>query len=234
MQPPGRPSPGGPARARRALAATAAHIRAPTALRTIGADRSEAHIADALAAQNDPARSSGGQAAGAPAPPPPLPAYALPPTALVRARDLPSATRPELTPEEVERFKRDGFVLKRGLIPRAELEPWVDRLWATAEGDPKFAGSLSRADPASWQDPGERWRCHTDHGHGRDEVHLTPNSQWRWHGLGHDPAFVAASSAHPNVLRLVESLLGGPIKRPTRNRAIYSIFPRTVRARRGG
>ena len=101
----------------------------------------------------------------------------------------------------------------------------------------------------------------SDSGHGRDLIHLTPNSQWRWHGLGHDPDFVADSSAHPSVLKLVEvrfqeknldfllknlnfrfknldfiiknlhfiikqALLGGPVKRPRRNRGIYSIFPR--------
>jgi len=36
------------------------------------------------------------------------------------------------------------------------------------------------------------------------------------------------SSAHPNVLKIVETLLGGPIKKPKRNRGIYSIFPRTM------
>lgn len=49
---------------------------------------------------------------------------------------------------------------------------------------------------------------------------------WRWHGIGHDPAFVNATSAHPNVLHMIEALLGGPVKRPYRNRGIYSVFPR--------
>ena len=33
-------------------------------------------------------------------------------------------------------------------------------------------------------------------------------------------------AAHPNVLHMVEALLGGPVKRPTANRGVYSIFPR--------
>ena len=38
--------------------------------------------------------------------------------------------------------------------------------------------------------------------------------------------FVSATSAHPNVLHVVESLLGGPVRTPNRNRGIYFIFPR--------
>ncbi|MDE0193886.1 MAG: phytanoyl-CoA dioxygenase family protein, partial [Gammaproteobacteria bacterium] len=56
------------------------------------------------------------------------------------------------------------------------------------------------------------------------------NDVWRWHGIGHDPAFVAATSAHPRMLYMLEALLGGPIKRPRRNRGIYAVFPRAPEA----
>ena len=80
-----------------------------------------------------------------------------------------------------EQFKRLGFVVKRGLIPRETLLPWVDKLWETVEHEThKFNGTLSRNDPSSWHDVGERWTNFTDQGHGRDLIHLTPNSQWRW------------------------------------------------------
>ena len=52
------------------------------------------------------------------------------------------------------------------------------------------------------------------------------NDVWRWHGIGHDPGFVDVTSAHPRVLHMVELLMGGPVKRPWRNRGIYAIFPR--------
>ena len=45
------------------------------------------------------------------------------------------------------------------------------------------------------------------------------------HGIGHDPDFVNATSAHPRMLYMIEALLGGPVKRPYRNRGIYSVFP---------
>ena len=48
----------------------------------------------------------------------------------------------------------------------------------------------------------------------------TSSHVWRWHGIGHDEAFVRATSAHPNVLHMAEALLGGPVKRPRRNRGI--------------
>lgn len=54
------------------------------------------------------------------------------------------------------------------------------------------------------------------------------NDVWRWHGIGHDPAFVAATSAHPRMLYMIEALVGGPVKRPRRNRGIYAVFPRSA------
>jgi hypothetical protein len=45
--------------------------------------------------------------------------------------------------------------------------------------------------------------------------------------LGGDPAFVDATAAHPRVLQMVEALVGGPVKRPHRNRGLYVNFPST-------
>jgi len=35
----------------------------------------------------------------------------------------------------------------------------------------------------------------------------------RWAKIGGDPGYVRATSGHPNVLGMVQTLLGGPIKR---------------------
>ena len=121
-------------------------------------------------------------------------ALALPPRPLDRSTDLPGATQPGLTPAEVARFKEWGFVVKRGLVDPAGLLPYVDALWATTE-TPRFNWALNREDAQTWVDPGERWENWQPRGHGRDLVHLTPNSQWRWHGLGHDPEFVRDTTA---------------------------------------
>ena len=145
------------------------------------------------------------------------------------ANGMPDTGNPLLTAGDASHFKQHGFIVKRGLIPAEVLRPWLDRIWQTPPP------GVSREDPSTWADPGERWPNSTDD-HGpftadgrstsRDPHHLTPNSQWRAHVLGHDPGFVYATSAYPPLLRLVEELLGGTLRRPTRNRGIYSIFPR--------
>ena len=151
------------------------------------------------------------------------------PVMLSPSTDLASSTLPYLTAEELARFRQWGFVVKRGLIPKALLKPWIEEFWRTVSSRPDhFRDALRREEPLSWLDVGQRWQPWSDGGHGRDEIHLSGNT-WRWHGLGHDPAFVADTSAQPAVLSLVGGLLGTsdvmPLKRPTRNRGCYSIFP---------
>ena len=51
------------------------------------------------------------------------------------------------------------------------------------------------------------------------------NGSIKWTELGGQPAFNDATSAHPNILRMVQTLIGGPIKRPHRNRGLYLNFP---------
>jgi hypothetical protein len=161
----------------------------------------------------------------------PPPAGVLPPRTQWPADDPPCAAEAGLTPADVAFFVEHGYLIKRGLIPAEVLAPWLERLWEAAPE----AMMVRRHDPASWVDPAERWLSSTAGGGpftadgrstSRAPHHLTPNSQWRAHALGHDPGFVAATSARPEVLSLVEGLLGGPLRRPTRNRGIYSIFPR--------
>ena len=45
------------------------------------------------------------------------------------ADSLPGAFGIELTPEEIVQFKEQGWIVKRGLIPKEELTPWVNRSW---------------------------------------------------------------------------------------------------------
>ena len=166
--------------------------------------------------------------------------------------DPPGSDKLGLTAEEVEQFRQTGFVVKRGLIPKEDFSAFVDLWW---QQPPVLAAKMSRNDPASWEAPGKRWPKDNRWGLasnwmgggawpspegerpgasvgervGRLPHKLTQdisNDVWRWHGIGHDQAFVAATSAHPRVLYMAEALLGGPVKRPRRNRGIYAIFPR--------
>ena len=156
----------------------------------------------------------------------------------------------DLTAEEAEHFRQFGYIIKRGLIPREELEPFVDLWW---EQPPVTTAQLSRTDKHTWVQPGDRWpnaqRWGTSDNWLRDRPWPMPEDRrpagtvgagvgrlphgtgyggagWKWHGLGHDPAFVQATSAHPHMLHVVESLLGGPVRRPRRNRGCYNVFPR--------
>ena len=174
------------------------------------------------------------------------------PRLTTRDLDPPGADKLGLTVEEADQFRESGFVIKRGLIPEGEFSPFIDLWW---QQPPVLAARMSRRVPASWQAPGERWPVDNRWGLAEDwmgggvwpamtadrpgatvgeRVGRLPykltrdisNDVWRWHGIGHDEAFVAATSAHPRVLHMTEVLLGGPVKRPRRNRGIYSIFPR--------
>jgi hypothetical protein len=190
------------------------------------------------------------------------------PIALAPESDLRGAAGPELTKEEAAHFREFGFVVKRGLIPAAELEPIVDLIWAQR---PITEAGVVRDDPATWVAPGERWPPSEPFGPagnrwgthsnwmgkvqswpGPEDArpgarrgerigrlpfkldHVDGASIWRWHGIHHDDEYLAATSRHPNVLRVVEALLGGPLKRPNQNRGVYSLFPRPAGGAAGG
>jgi hypothetical protein len=123
----------------------------------------------------------------------------------------------ELTKAEAEQFRLTGYLIKRGLIPAEELQPFVQRLWDAAPD------CVSRDQPESWVDP--RWvNTPPDRpGHGSNYQVLSGDARWWWGEIGHDPAFMSATCRHPKVLHLVESLLGGPIKLPSRNRGLYTV-----------
>jgi hypothetical protein len=174
------------------------------------------------------------------------------PSATMPDDDPPGANELGLSDAEVAQFRELGYVVKRGLIPAEGFEPILDLWW---QQRPVRAAGMSRDDPATWIAPGKYWpeenrwdlphdwmgdgewpgpedeRAGADVGErvGRLPHKLTrdmSNDVWRWHGIGHDKAFVAVTSAHPDVLHMAEALLGGPVKRPHRNRGVYSVFPR--------
>lgn len=178
--------------------------------------------------------------------------YVHAPRSLTRADDPPGSDVLGLSPSEIEQFRAEGYVVKRGLISPAQLKPFVDLWW---QQPPITAAGVLKEDSGTWATPGKHWpeenrwglahnwmggeswpgpldpRQGADVGErvGRLPHKLTQdlsNDVWRWHGIGHDPDFVDATSAHPNVLYMAEAIMGGPVKRPRRNRGIYAIFPR--------
>lgn len=175
---------------------------------------------------------------------------ALRPLPITPDLDPPGADQLGLSPAEIEQFRTQGFVIKRGLIPRSTFEPFIDLWWRQP---PVRRAGLTR-DQRGWTAPGRHWPKENRWGLadnwmgngawpsrdderpgasvgervGRLPYKLTrdrSNDVWRWHGIGHDPGFVEATSAHPRMLYMLETLLGGPVKRPRRNRGIYAVFP---------
>jgi hypothetical protein len=168
--------------------------------------------------------------------------------------DPTAAGRMGLTDAEVNFFKENGYIVKRNLISRVELAPFVEMFWQQCA-----PVCLDRGNPATFVDVGPQrtgWgpppefgleveratgaviRRSADEsplGKGR-ELGSIPNvnrpypagyrtGSIKWTDIGGWPSFNDVTSAHPNVLSMVQALIGGPIKRPHRNRGIYPNFP---------
>ena len=146
--------------------------------------------------------------------------------------DPPGSDRFGLSGEEVDFFKQFGYIVKRKLIPEADLTPWRQKFWDTI-----VPADIKRDDTDSYVDP----QRHDGWGPS-PEVIAESKAAGRtnraypvsfgshvvsWTQIGGNPAFVQATCAHPRVLRMVESLVGGPIKKPHRNRGTYVHFPRS-------
>jgi len=98
-------------------------------------------------------------------------------------------------------------------------------------------GAVDRQDPATYVDAGARWmsaigqgqgNAHSQgHAHGR--LHLGPpgtgNGGNLWWNTTSVPGFLDLYPHEPALLRTVEALIGGPVKRPNRSRGLYTIWP---------
>ena len=175
----------------------------------------------------------------------------LDPISTPRELDPPGSNKIGLTKQEIESFREKGYLIKRDLVQRELFSPILDLYWQQL---PVLEAKMTPDNPESWVAPGRYWpeenrwalarnwmgeakwpspedaRFGADIGErvGRLPHKLTKdiaNDVWRWHGIGHDPHFVSITSSHPNVLYMAELLMGGPIKKPRRNRGLYSIFP---------
>ena len=74
--------------------------------------------------------------------------------------DAEGADSLSLTPGEIEQFKDRGYIIKRGLIPAETLAPFIERIWNS------LPEPLSRHDPDSWFDAGEKWDSAGEQGSG--------------------------------------------------------------------
>ena len=140
------------------------------------------------------------------------------------AQDAPSASSASsLSREEVEFFKSNGYLIKRGLLSdcRPSFEQALDYFW-----DKVPRHSLSRDDSDGWLDnPGSHWR---EEDHARVGSLLGTNWKMRSpgeSGIGTEPFLVEDIAQHPKMLEVVSTFLGSSIKPVRRVRGIYGVFP---------
>eukprot|EP01052_Picozoa_sp_SAG31_P048257 SAG31_NODE_10018_length_1194_cov_2.225571_1_plen_219_part_10 len=135
----------------------------------------------------------------------------------------------QLTPDEICFFKKNGFLVKRRLIPKHALLPQQRRIYSELEARQP---TVKRSEPSTLVDPQRHWTSTAGPAVTADgqptarnwPMTFTASGDWNWHALGSEPDWLEATSAHPAVLRTVESIIGR-CRRPTRNRGIYVMFP---------
>ena len=130
---------------------------------------------------------------------------------------------PTLSNVEVEHFKEEGFIVKRGLIDDEEaFEKTIDYLWSNVPRD-----VLLRDVPATWLDsPDEKWR--------KDDIPRVGrliHDNWKMrspgpNGVGTESFLVEKIANHPNMIALARAFFDAPIKPPRRVRGIYAVLPK--------
>ena len=104
---------------------------------------------------------------------------------------------PALTDEEVLRFVRDGFLLKRQLLDPALCARCRDRMWEVNE-----VPRLDRGDPNTWVGRFSEEEAHADPGKYRSGF------SWRSRAIGTEDLFLDLLPRNPRVLEIAEELLG--------------------------
>ena len=126
-----------------------------------------------------------------------------------------------LCKEEVEFFKENGFIIKRGLLDEKEtFNRIVDYVWENAPRD-----LIKRDDPQTWLGaPQGEW---TEEDVAR--AGLFGNGSWKMRSrdvIGREPFLIDRVANHPRMRRCVSAFIGDPVRPATRVRGIYGIFPK--------
>jgi|GEM_PF-573290 hypothetical protein len=127
---------------------------------------------------------------------------------------------PTLSEAEVAFFKKNGFLVKRGLLDEPEtFGRVVDLVW---ENVPREL--VKRDDPETWTDaPQGEWTAEDgDKGPFR-------RGSWKMRSrtIGTEPFLVDGIANHPRMQQMVSRFIGEPVRRANRVRGIYCIFPKS-------
>eukprot|EP01045_Picozoa_sp_COSAG04_P028036 COSAG04_NODE_4249_length_2207_cov_1.907495_2_plen_211_part_00 len=134
---------------------------------------------------------------------------------------LPGCDEPTVSPEEAEFFRRNGFLVKRGMASREEMARISEYVWDTVEA----TGFMSRHDPKSWMDEAndekwteeltaqwggvhqQSWKMGEKQGTASVETAVPVGDHARIQSL-----ITPLTAGHPRVRAPVEALLGTPLK----------------------
>jgi len=119
-----------------------------------------------------------------------------------------------LTSDELRFFKRNGYLIKRGVMDPALMARARACLWD--EPPP----SMKRDDPRTWVGPLPAADLSKDPDSVRGEYH------WKYRRIGADPWAVRMLATDPAIFAMAEQMLGaGEMQPPERIRGIYCILP---------
>lgn len=132
---------------------------------------------------------------------------------------------------EIEFFKENGFLFKRGLINSCAAAAALDRAWLTLlDAVPPLEGSdwvLKRDDPETWRSP--QWSelppADTSglfEGRQRTAVH---GRTVKMHEIGNEQYLLDLVPNNPNIRKIARALLADKLKTSERTRGVYALFP---------
>jgi len=117
-----------------------------------------------------------------------------------------------LTEDEIEFFRENGYLIKRGLLDPELMARARESLW---ENPP---GQLDRDDPATWIGP---FRETSD-----DRDSLYSGFNWKYRRRGGEEWMIKLLAKNSSVWAIAEQLVGeGALQEPERVRGIYCMMP---------
>ena len=120
-----------------------------------------------------------------------------------------------LTADEIRFFKREGYLIKRGVLDPEPMARARERKWAGAPT------RMKRDDPNTWFGP-----FRADEELGESPVNYRSGFTWKYTAPAYEPWIVAMFATDPLLLGWAEQLLGrGEIEVPERIRGIYCQLP---------
>ncbi len=147
--------------------------------------------------------------------------------------ELPGCREVQLSPEEVEHFKTNGFIVKKGLIDPLDLKRVADCVWSAAA---ELGLPFDRNDPATYMLPKDHGlfpqtepKCTYHDGAGIPNYFGATTGGWTWRHYTPctEDWFLQRTARHANVQNVVQQLIGSNLRPSRRCRGLYVVFPRS-------